>query len=70
MSAREKELQLEVKKRRRKPGLKGAGACLDAIDVCRTELPDMYAALMRKRRRRQQLEELRRLYDGRHALAF
>lgn len=56
----------ETPTRRRKLRLKGAGACLDAIDACRVDLPDIYAALLRKSRSRQQLDQLRKLYDGRH----
>lgn len=72
MNKRDREPSSEPQKRRRKPGLKGASDCLDAVDTCLAYLPDMYDILLRKNRRKRQLEELRKLYDGRHewALAF
>lgn len=62
---RDLELQLDAPKKRRKPRLRDVAAHLDAIDFCRAHLPDMYDALVRKRRSRRQLVQLKRLYYGR-----
>lgn len=72
MTKWDREPSSEPEKRRRKPRLKGMADCLDAMDTCRVHLPDIYDFLLRKSRRRRELEEMRRLYDGRHewAMAF
>jgi hypothetical protein len=67
---RDLESLADIPRKRQKPCLREVAAHLDAIDFCRTHLPDMYNALVRKRRSRRQLAQLRKLYYGRSGWAL